>query len=47
VVKEGEMLVHIVPDNISYAIELYIRPVDLPLISPGQEARILFDGFPA
>lgn len=47
VVKEGEMLVHIVPDNIKYAVELYVRPVDLPLISPGQQVRFLFDGFPA
>lgn len=47
VVKEGEMLVHIVPDQIEYAVELYVRPVDLPLVSPGQEVRFLFDGFPA
>ena len=47
VVKEGEMLVHIVPDQAEYAVELYVRPVDLPLVSPGQEVRFLFDGFPA
>ena len=47
VVKEGEMLVHIVPDQIEYAVEMYVKPVDLPLISPGQEVRFLFDGFPA
>ena len=47
VVKEGEMLVHIVPDQIEYGVELYVRPVDLPLLSPGQEVRFLFDGFPA
>jgi multidrug resistance efflux pump len=47
VVKEGEMLVHIVPDEIEYAVELYVRPVDLPLVSPGQQVRFLFDGFPA
>ena len=47
VVKEGEMLVHIVPDQIEYAVELYLRPVDLPLVSTGQEVRFLFDGFPA
>ena len=47
VVKEGEMLVHIVPDKIDYAVELYVRPVDLPLLSPGQKVRFLFDGFPA
>lgn len=47
VVKEGEMLVHIVPDVKEYAVELFVRPVDLPLVSPGQEVRFLFDGFPA
>lgn len=47
VVKEGEMLMYIVPDRMEYAVELYVRPVDLPLISPGQEVRFLFDGFPA
>jgi multidrug resistance efflux pump len=47
IVKEGEMLVNIVPDEIDYAVELYIRPVDLPLVSAGQTVRLLFDGFPA
>lgn len=47
VLKDGEMLVRIVPDKVEYAVELYVRPVDLPLISPGQAVRFLFDGFPA
>lgn len=47
IVKEGEMLVHIVPDNIQYAVELFVRPVDLPLVNPGQSVRFMFDGFPA
>ncbi len=47
VVKEGDMLVNIVPDEVDYAVELYVRPVDLPLVSPGQQVRFLFDGFPA
>lgn len=46
-VKEGEMIVEIVPDNIQYAVELFIRPVDLPLVSAGQKVRFMFDGFPA
>lgn len=46
-VKEGEMLVEIVPDKIQYAVELFIRPVDLPLVAKGQKVRFLFDGFPA
>lgn len=47
VVKEGEMLVHIVPAQAEYAVELYVRPIDMPLISVGQEVRFVFDGFPA
>jgi multidrug resistance efflux pump len=47
IVKEGQMLVHIVPNDIDYAVEMYVRPVDLPLVAPGQTVRFLFDGFPA
>ena len=47
IVKEGDLLVNIVPDRIDYAVELYVRPVDLPLVAPGQKIRFLFDGFPA
>lgn len=47
IVKEGEKIVHIVPDQMDYAVELYVRPVDLPLVSAGQKVRFLFDGFPA
>lgn len=47
VLKEGDMLVNIVPNQIDYAVELYVRPIDLPLISEGQEVRFIFDGFPA
>jgi len=47
IVKEGEMLVQIVPDKIEYAIEIFVRPVDLPLIKKGQSVRFMFDGFPA
>jgi multidrug efflux pump subunit AcrA (membrane-fusion protein) len=47
IVKEGEMIVEIVPDKIQYAVELFVRPVDLPLISTGQKVQFLFDGFPA
>jgi len=45
-VKEGEMMVEIVPDNIQYAVEMYVEPMDLPLISRGQKVRFIFDGFP-
>lgn len=47
IVKEGEKLVEIVPENIDYAVEMFVRPVDLPLLSVGQRVRFMFDGFPA
>ena len=45
-VKEGEMMVEIVPDKIQYAVEMFVEPMDLPLISLGQKVRFIFDGFP-
>ncbi len=47
IVKEGEMIVEIVPINVQFAIEMFIDPLDLPLISIGQKVRFVFDGFPA
>jgi hypothetical protein len=41
------MIVEIVPDKIQYAVEIFVRPVDLPLIAAGQKVRFWFDGFPA
>ncbi|MBC7652053.1 MAG: HlyD family efflux transporter periplasmic adaptor subunit [Deinococcales bacterium] len=45
--KEGDMIVEIVPTNIQYAVELFVEPMDLPLIAMGQKVRFVFDGFPA
>ena len=47
VVKEGEMMVKIVPKQFQYAVEMYVQPMDLPLISIGQKVRFQFDGWPA
>lgn len=47
ILKEGEMVVEIVPTNIQYAVEMFIEPMDLPLINMGQKVRFVFDGFPA
>jgi len=45
--KEGEKLVGIMPANYDLAVEMYIRPIDLPLIHKGEKVRIQFDGWPA
>jgi multidrug resistance efflux pump len=47
IIKDGEMLVEIVPDHVDHAVELFIEPMDLPLIAAGQKVRFMFDGFPA
>lgn len=46
-VKEGDQLAVIVPREVQLAVEIFIRPVDLPLIDTGQSVRFIFDGFPA
>jgi multidrug efflux pump subunit AcrA (membrane-fusion protein) len=47
IVKEGEMIVEMVPNNINYAVELFVDPMDLNLIEANQQVRLTFDGFPA
>jgi multidrug resistance efflux pump len=47
VVKDGDMIAEIVPDKVKYAVEMFVRPLDLPLLSTGQKVRFMFDGFPA
>jgi len=46
-VKDGDMIAEIVPDKVQYAVELFVRPLDLPLLATGQKVRFMFDGFPA
>jgi membrane fusion protein, adhesin transport system len=46
-VKEGEQIVSIVPINMDLAVEMYIDPIDLPLVKLGVPVRFLFDGWPA
>jgi multidrug resistance efflux pump len=46
IIKEGEDLLTIVPNNTNVAVEIFVRPVDLPLIVPGEEVRLIFDGYP-
>ncbi len=47
IVKEGERIVTIVPTRIDYAVEMYVKPIDLPLLKVGQKVRFVFDGFPS
>lgn len=46
-IKEGEKLLSIMPSRYDLAIEMYVRPIDLPLIKKNDQVRIQFDGWPA
>ena len=45
--KEGAEIVNIVPADAELAVEMYVQPVDLPLIQKGNKVRFIFDGWPA
>lgn len=47
ILKDGESIGIIVPEKVDYAVEIYIKPVDLPLVKEGQRVMCIFDGFPA
>jgi len=46
-VKEGQPVISIMPDEYELAAEIYINPIDLPLMHVGEHVRIQFDGWPA
>jgi adhesin transport system membrane fusion protein len=46
-IKQGESIATIMPKNYDLAIEMFVQPVDLPLLQKGQNVRIQFDGWPA
>lgn len=47
IIKEGDAVVQIQPATPQKAVELYVRDMDVPLISVGREVRIEFSGWPA
>jgi multidrug resistance efflux pump len=46
-VKEGSAIATIVPTTYELAVELYISPIDMPLIHEGSKVMFQFDGWPA
>jgi multidrug resistance efflux pump len=46
-IKQGSAIATIMPSNYDLAVEMYVRPMDLPLVQVGQHVRIQFDGWPA
>lgn len=46
-VKEGGPIVSIMPAKYKLATEIYVEPIDLPLVKVGEHVRLQFDGWPA
>jgi len=46
-IKEGDDIISIMPAIYDLAVQMYIKPIDLPLFEKGQKVMIQFDGWPA
>lgn len=46
-IKEGEEIISIMPYDYELAIEMYVNPMDIPLLQIGQHVQVQFDGWPA
>lgn len=46
-IKEGQPIFSFVPKEYDLAVEMYVQPIDLPLITVGAEVQLQFDGWPA
>ena len=46
-IKEGKPIVSIVPAYADMGVEIFIDPIDLPLIHVNEKVRLQFDGWPA
>ena len=46
-VKEGTEIATIMPSSYDLALEVYLRPQDIPLVDIGEDATIRLDGWPA
>ncbi len=46
-IKEGDAICSIMPETSDMAVEMYVRSMDVPLISKGRKVRVQFDGWPA
>lgn len=46
-ITQGTALIELIPQTNELAVELWVRGVDAPLVSPGRKARLQFEGWPA
>jgi len=46
-IKEGTEIISIMPSDYELAVEMYVNPMDVPLLEKGQHVQIQFDGWPS
>lgn len=46
-IKEGDPVCTIMPEASDVAVEMYVKAMNVPLISKGRKVRVQFDGWPA
>ncbi len=46
-VKAGDPIVTVQPTVVQRAVELFVRPIDVPLLRRGRKVRLQFEGWPA
>lgn len=46
-VKEGESILTFMPKKYDLVVEIFVNPIDLPLMNEGETVRLQFDGWPA
>jgi multidrug resistance efflux pump len=46
-IKEGDPVCTIMPSQHDLAVEMFVKAMDVPLLSKGRKVRIQFDGWPA
>ncbi len=47
IIKAGDKIVSIIPDTYELGVEMYVEPMDMPLLAKGQRVMVQFDGWPA
>ena len=45
-IKEGTPIATLMPSDYDIAVETFVNPIDLPLLSKGEKVRVWFDGWP-
>lgn len=45
-IKEGTPIATIMPSEYDIAVETFVNPIDLPLLTRGEKVRVWFDGWP-